>query len=162
MVIGLATSANGEPTIVTKPNLNFDLSSKTRAVTRLSLVLLGLAAIASVSPVKAQDQSLQQAAIPAEPAPQPEPAIETEPVLNLDSSFLSMETDAWHSDADGHSPARQARIESCYRAAEGAYRSGVWHGGFGSETDDVSAFEYGVSDFYAGLRRKSQLGDCMR
>ena len=162
MVIGLATFANGEPTIVTKPNLSSDLSSKTRAIAKLSLVLLGLAAIASVSPVKAQDQSLQQAAIPEEPAPQTEPAIETEPVLNLDSSFLSMESDAWHSDADGHSPARQARIESCYLAAEGAYWSGVWHGGFGSDTDDVSAFEHGVSDFYAGQRRKSQLGDCMR
>lgn len=162
MVIGLATSANGGLTILAKPQFNFDLPSKMRAIVRLVLVLLGLGAIASVSPVMAQDQSLQQAAIPAEPAPQTEPAVETEPLLNLDSSFLSLETDAWHSDADGHSPARQARMESCYLAAEGAYQSGVWHGGFGSDTDDVSAFEHGVSDFYAGQRRKSQLGDCMR
>ena len=145
-----------------KREFNLDPSSKMRAITRLSLVLLGLAVIAPISPVKAQNESLQQAALPTEPAPQTEPAVETEPVLNLDSSFLNLETDAWHSDADGHSPARQARIESCYLAAEGAYRSGVWHGGFGSETDDVSAFEHGVSDFYAGQRRKSQLGDCMR
>jgi len=140
----------------------FDLSSKMQAITKVSLVLLGLAAIASVSPAKAEDQSLQQAALQTEPTVETERAVETEPVLNLDSSFLNLETDAWHSDAVGHSPERQARMESCYLAAEGAYRAGVWDGGFGSDTDDVSAFEHGVSDFYARQQRKSQLGECMQ
>ncbi len=151
---------------MSKPEFNFDLSSKVQAITRLSLALLALAAIASISPAKAQDQSPQQA---ADQSPQQaalpgetEPAVETGEVLNLDSSFLNLETDAWHSDAAGLSPARQAHIESCYLAAEAAFRAGVWHGGFGSDTDDVSAFEHGVSDFYAGQRRKSQLGECMQ
>ncbi len=147
---------------MTKRESNLDRSSKMRAIVRLSLVLLGLAVIAPISPVKAQDDSLQQAALPTQPVLQKDPAVERDPVLNLDSSFLVLESDSWHSDAAGHSPARQARIESCYLAAEGAYRAGVWEGGFGSDTDDVSAFEYGVSDFYAVQRRKSQLGDCMR
>ncbi len=146
----------------------FDLSSKMQAITKVSLVLLGLAAIASVSPAQAQDQSLQQAALETEPPVQVAPALPTEPaveagaVLNLDSSFLSLETGAWHSDADGFSPERQARMESCYLAAQGAYQAGVWDGGFGSDTDDVSAFEIGVSDFYARQQKKSQLGKCMQ
>ncbi len=147
---------------MTKPQFNFALSSKMRAVSRLSLVLLGLAVVASISPVKAQDPSPQQAALPTELELQTEPVVEPGQVLNLDSSFLSRGSNAWHSDADGHSPERQARIESCYLAAEGAYHAGVWDGGFGSDTDDVSAFEYGVSDFYARQQRKSQLGDCIR
>ncbi len=145
-----------------KPQFNFDLASRIRAKFSLSLMLLGLAAIASVSPVKAQDQSMQQAALETESAPSAVPSVETGRVLNLDSSFLSRETDAWHSDAAGHSPERQARIESCYLAAEAAYQAGVWDGGFGSDTDDVSAFEYGVSDFYAAQQKKSQLGKCMQ
>ncbi|MDJ0947029.1 MAG: hypothetical protein QNJ30_26560 [Kiloniellales bacterium] len=134
----------------------FDFSGKMQAITRLSLVLLGVAAIASTSPVRAEDQSPQQAAL------QTEPAVETGQVLNLDSSFLSRETDAWHSDAEGFSVERQARIESCYLAAESAYRAGIWDGGFGSDTDDMDVFEYGVSDFYAGQQRKSQFGKCMQ
>ena len=141
---------------------HFDLSSKMQVITRLSLVALALAAIALTTPVKAQDQSPQQAALPTEPEPQAESAIEAGAVLNLDSSFLRREADAWHSDADGLSPERQARIESCYLAAEGAYQAGVWDGGFGSETDDVSAFEHGVSDFYGRQQRKSQLRNCIR
>ena len=72
------------------------------------------------------------------------------------------ETDAWHPDAASHSPQRQARIKSCYLAAEAAYLAGVWDDGFGSDTDDVSAFDYGVSEFYAPRQRKSQLGKCMQ
>ena len=146
----------------------FDLSSKMQAITKASLVLLGLAAVASVSPAQAQDQSLQQAALETEPPVQVAPALPTEPaveagaVLNLDSSFLNLETDAWHSDADGLSPERQARMESCYLAAQGAYQAGVWDGRFGSETDGVSTFDDDVSDFYARQRRKSQLGECMQ
>ena len=140
----------------------FDLYGKVQATTRLSLVLLGLAAIATISPAKAQDESLQQAALEAEPAVEADLAVEPSPVLKLDSSFLNLEPDAWHSDAAGLSPARQARIESCYLAAEAAYQAGVWDGGFGSDTDDVSAFEYGVSDFYAGQQRKAQFRNCMR
>ncbi len=147
---------------MTKPQFNFDWSSGIRVVTGLSLVLFGIAGIASISQVKAQDQSLQEAALATEPVVEPEAAAEPARVLNLDSSFLSRETDAWISDAAGHSPDRQARMESCYLAAEGAYRAGVWDGGFGSDTDDVSAFEHGVSDFYARQQRKSQLGKCMQ
>ena len=44
----------------------FDLSSKMQAITKVSLVLLGLAVIAPISAAKAQDQSLQQAALEAE------------------------------------------------------------------------------------------------
>ena len=147
---------------------HFSLSSKMQAITKVSLVLLGLAAVASVSSAQAQDQSLQQAALETEPRVQVEPALPTEPaveagaVLNLDSSFLNLETDGWYSDADGFSPERQARMESCYLAAQGAYQAGVWDGGFGSDTDDVSAFEIGVSDFYARQQKKSQLGKCMQ
>ncbi len=139
---------------------HFDPLSKMRAVARLSLVLLGMAVIAPIAVANAEDESLQQAALPASPTAETDSKIEAVRALNLDSSFLIRETDAWHYDADGFSPARQARMESCYLAAEGAYQAGVWEGGFGSETDDVSAFELGVSDFYARQQRKSQIGKC--
>ena len=119
-------------------------------------VLLGLAAVAPAAPAQAQDQWLQQAALKAEPVGG------TGPVLNLDVSFLSQETDAWHTDAAGLSPARQARIESCYQTAEAAYQGGVWDGGFRGNADGLSTFDQSVSDFYAGQRRKSQFGNCMR
>ncbi len=60
--------------------LRFDLSSQTQANAKLSLALglaltlaLGLAAVTSISPVKAQDRSLQQATL------QTEQAVETVP-----------------------------------------------------------------------------------
>ncbi len=139
---------------------HFDLLSKVRAVARLSLVLLGMAVIVPTSQANADDESLQQAALPTAPTTETDSKIEAARSLDLDSSFLIRETDGWHSDADGFSPARQARMESCYLSAEGAYQAGVWEGGFGSETDDVSAFEIGVSDFYARQQRRSQLGKC--
>lgn len=139
----------------------FDLSSKKRAITKLSLVLLGLAAAASISPVRAQDLSPQQAALETESAIYMEQAVETGLVLDLDSAFLNRETDAWHSNAAGFSPARQARIESCYVAAEAAYQAGVWQGSLGNDMDGVSDLDDAISDFYAVKRRKSQLGDCL-
>ncbi len=140
---------------------HFDLLSKMRAVARLSLVLLGMAVIAPISQTKADEESPQQAALPPPPTVETDSKIEAVRSLSLDSSFLIRETDSWRSDADGFSRARQARMESCYLAAEGAYQAGVWDGGgFGSETDDMSAFEIGVSDFYARQQRKSQIGKC--
>ena len=136
---------------------NFGLSSKLQAIIRLPLMLLGLAAIAQISPVQAQDQWFQQAML------QVEPAVETGtgPVLNLDISFLSQETDAWHSDAAGLSTARQARIESCYVTARAAHQGGAWDGVFNLRPQGLGNFDQGVSDFYAGQQTKSQFGDCM-
>ncbi len=72
----------------------FNFSGRMHESTRLSLALglaaigstlalLGVVAIASISPAKAQDQSFQQAAL------QTEQAVETGPVVSLDRSFLS-------------------------------------------------------------------------
>lgn len=72
----------------------FDITSRMRESPGLSLALglaaigstlalLGMVAIASISPAKAQDRSLQQAAL------QTEQAGETRPVLSLDLSVLS-------------------------------------------------------------------------
>ena len=134
----------------------FDQTSKMQAIIRLPLVLLGLAVIAQISPVQAQDQWFQQAALQAEPVDG------TGPVLNLDTSFLSQDTGAWHSDGAGLSPARQARIESCYVTAQAAHQGGAWDGVFILKPQGLGNFDQGVSDFYAGQQTKSQFGNCMR
>ena len=132
------------------------LTSEMKAIIKMSLMVLGLAAIAPVSPVQAEDQRLQQAAF------QVEPTVETGRVLNLDISSVSLQSDDWYSDADGHSTARQARIETCYLTAQAAYQGGVWDEGFGSHGKSLHSFDQSVSSFYAGQRKKSQFGDCTR
>ena len=139
----------------------FDPSSKIRAITKLSLVVLGMAMATPFSPVKAQDQSSQQAALQPKFAIDVEPEVDTGLDLKLDNTFLAQETDAWHSDAAGLSPARQAHIEACYVAANAAYQAGVWQGGLGKDMDGVSDLDDAISDFYAVQQRKSQLGACL-
>ncbi len=106
------------------------------------------------------DAADQQGAADQPATVQTEQAVEADPALNLDLSFLSRENDAWQSDAAGLSAARQEDLESCYAAAEDAYRAGAWQGGLGSDSD--GAFENAVSGFYADQRRKSRQGNCVQ
>ena len=95
-----------------------------------TLAVLGVVAIASISPAKAQDLPFQQAAL------ETEEALEAGPALNLDLSFLIREKDVWQIDAADFSSEREGDIESCCVAAEATYQTGALNGGF--DSDDMA------------------------
>ncbi len=126
------------------------------AIVTLPLGLLGLAAVAHISQAHAQDATTQQAALPAEPAQET-----AGQALIIDTSFLSIENSGWRSDAEFHSPDRQARIQSCYLTARAAYEGGAVDGGFG-DTSRLGDLNRSVSSFYKDQQEKTQFDGCIR
>ncbi len=130
------------------------------AIVALPLGLLGLAAVAHMSQALAQDATTQQAALPAEPAAAPAPEA-TGQALIIDTSFLTIESPGWRSDADFHSPDRQARIQSCYLTARAAHEGDGDNSGFG-DTRRLSDLNRSVSNFYKDQQQRDQFDGCIR
>ncbi len=149
----LVVSAQTTPVRAQNQHIQFDGSSSYATLEQLSL-----AEPRHVAQFDAE--RTQQAALQVEPAAAPSDG-KTNPILDLDASFLYTEGANWKSEAAVLSQVRQARIESCYLSARAFYKV-EGQDTSGRDSHALSGLNRSVTAFYAKQRQRTQFDDCVK